>query len=160
MFPSENCLPLHRGPVSDETGSSKSSLVSPKSSNPLSSSVQVGSGGISVLHDDRIKGWFGDNRRFIRCDELPVSCAHFLSRLSEVISARVDNPKKLIPLRPFLTSREMFIVLDNAERIFGLQGTNSREIYTVVDELPRFKSISLRITSLITTVPQHCSLPD
>ena len=50
----------------------------------------------------------------------------------------------------------MLIVLDNAELILDPQGTNAQEIYDVVDELCRFKTISVCITSRITSIPQHC----
>ena len=126
----------------------------------------VGTGGIgktsvilTVLDNHRIKERFGDNRSFIRCDRLIPSHTHLLQKLSEAIGAGVGDPEDLSPLRRCLSSKEMVIVLDNAESILGLAETNAKEIHGIVDELSQFSNICLIITSRISNaLPPHCEI--
>ena len=111
---------------------------------------------LTVLHHERIAQKFGDQRRFIRCDEFPTSIINFLDRLSTVIGAGMKNVTSLAPLRSFITAQQMILVLDNAETILDTHAQDACAIDLVVEELSRFPSLCLIITSRLSTVPSDC----
>jgi len=53
----------------------------------------------------------------------------------------------------------MILFLDNAESILDPHGMDARAIYDIVEELSRFETICLCITSRVSNVPRHCERP-
>ena len=68
----------------------------------------------------------------------------------------MESPEDLGSLQPFLSTKEMLIVLDNAESILDPESPSAPEIYTVMDQLTRLSNLCIWITSRISIVPPHC----
>jgi len=122
----------------------------------------IGAGGIgktsialALLNDDRIKDKFGVSRRFLRCDEVQ-SHSHFLSRISKVTGAGIEDTSSMMALRPFLSSNRTIFILDNAETILDPHTPEAPALYTSIEELSRIKTISLVIATRTSMVPATC----
>ena len=103
---------------------------------------------LTALHDDRIKWSFGQDRRFVCCNESPAARNHFLCQFSKVICTGVENLGSPASLRESLSSKVMHIVLDSTESVLDSQRPNAREIHVDVDELIQFGNLCTSITSL------------
>ena len=64
-----------------------------------------------ILHDDRIKERFGDNRWFVCYGQFPASCTHFLYQLSKVVYPGNEDPQSLGPLWSFLSKNDPLVPL-------------------------------------------------
>jgi hypothetical protein len=102
---------------------------------------------LAALHHDRIKRRFGENRHPFPHDKFPATLTNFLSRLSKATGTGVENPESLNSLLPFLSSAEMFIVLDDAESILDEKGKHFQETCASMEELRRLDNVFLFITS-------------
>ena len=110
---------------------------------------------LTLLEDGRIKKKFGNNRRFIRCDEVR-SHSHFIRRLSEVTGAETEDTPDLTTLRQFLSSNNIILILDNAETILDPYTPEAPALYSTVEELSTIRTVSLVITTRISTAPTTC----
>ena len=79
----------------------------------------------AVLYHDQIKQRFGNDRRFVRCDQFPPSCRHLLPRFSDVVGAGIESAEDLTLLRASLSLKEMLMILDP-------QATDAEEMYAAV----------------------------
>ena len=108
---------------------------------------------LTILHHERTKRRFGDERRFLRCNKLQASCKPFLNKLSQVIGAGIPDPEDLESLQPYLSSKPIFLVLDNAESILDPEVNDAEAICSMINELIQFPNICTLITSRISTLP-------
>ena len=64
----------------------------------------------------------------MRYGRFQVFCDCFLSKLSLIFGAGIKNPPDLARLQPYLSSKPMFFVLDNAETILDTEVADAEAI--------------------------------
>ena len=101
---------------------------------------------LTLLHHDRTKVKYGQNRHFIRCDDLANSLDAFLERLSDVINT--DRAKDTTRLRSHLESSPPFILLlDGVDLILDPLAPEAEEISATIVELGSYEHVCLVTTS-------------
>lgn len=115
----------------------------------LSGAVGVGKTTIALtlLHHDRIKARFGNNRHFIRCSDLANSLESFLEHLSSAIGLPPIGTMEL--LRPRLLARPspLVLVLDGVEGILDPLAVDSKEITAAIEEVAQCRNVCILATS-------------
>ena len=117
-------------------------------STALFGSIRVGKSlvALTLLHHDRTKVKFGQNRYFMHCDDLANSVDAFLERLSDVIN--IDRVKNMIQLRSHLESFPPFILLlDGVDFILDPLAPEAEEISATITELGSYGHVCLVTTS-------------
>ena len=100
----------------------------------------------AVLHHNQTEARFGQNRHFIRCDDLTNSFGGFLQRLSDAICA--DRTASVAQLRSYLeTSPPLLLLLDGVDLILDPQAPESEDIYSTIEEFGSYEHVCLVTTS-------------
>ena len=123
-------------------------LTDQVASTALFGSIGVGKSlaALNLLHHDRTKAKYGQNRHFMRCDDLPNSLDAFLERLSDVVN--IDRAKDTTQPQPHLESSHPFIlVLDGVDHILDPLAPEAEEISTTIVELGSYEHVCLVTTS-------------
>ena len=117
-------------------------------STALFGSIGVGKSFVAhiLLHHDRTKSKFGDNRHFMSCDDLTSSLDGFLERLSNVINT--DRTTNTEQLKSHLeSSSPLILLLDGVDLILDPLAHESEEISATIEELGSYPHVCVVTTS-------------
>ena len=84
----------------------------------------------TVLDSDRAKAKFGENRHFMRCDNLTTSLECFMERLADAIHTDVTQLKSHLQSSP-----PLILLLNNVDFILGTLVPGAKEIYARIEQL-------------------------
>ena len=110
----------------------------------LFGSIGVGKSFVArtVLEDDRTRAKFGENRHFVRCDDLTNSLDGFLERLSDTIHT---TPTQLEPC--LRSSPPLMLLLDGIDCVLDPLAPETEEICAMIEEFGCLEHICLVTTS-------------
>ena len=98
----------------------------------------------TALHHNRTKAKFGQNRHFMRCDDLALSLEAFIERLSIAI----DTNATQLQLR-LQSSPPLILLLDGVDFILDSQSPEAEKISATIEEFGSYEHVCLVTTSRI-----------
>lgn len=102
----------------------------------------------TVLHDDRSKAKFGQNRHSIRCDDLTNSVKSFIERLTDVLCSNRTSSSSVAQLRSHLeSSPPLLLLLDGADFILDPQAPEFEDIYATIEVFGSYEHVCMVTTS-------------
>ena len=96
---------------------------------------------LNILHHYQTKAKFGQNRYFMRCDDLKNSLEGFLVRLSDTVQTDVAQ------LRSHLQSAPLILLLDGVDSILDPLTPQFEEICATIEEFGNYEHVCLVTTS-------------
>ena len=110
----------------------------------LFGSIGVGKSFVArtVLEDDRTKAEFGENRHFVRCDDLANSLDGFLERVSDTIHTTPTQLERCLRSSP-----PLILLLDGIDCVLDPLAPEAEEICAMIEEFGRFEHVCLVTTS-------------
>ena len=98
----------------------------------------------AILDHDRTEAKFGENRHFIRCDDLPNSLESFIKRLADAIhTSTVELESRL------QTSPPLILFLDGVDSVLNSMNPEVKEIHARIEEFGGYEHVCLVTTSRI-----------
>ena len=96
----------------------------------------------TVLDDGRTKAKFGENRHFVRCDDLENSLEHFIGRLSDAVHTDATQLESRLQSSP-----PLLLLLNGIDSALDPLTPGAEEIYARIEEFGAYEHVCLLTTS-------------
>ena len=96
----------------------------------------------TVLENDRTKAKFGENRHFVRCDDLTNSLDGFVELISDTIHTTPTQLESCLRSSP-----PLLLLLDGIDCVLDPLAPEAEEICAMIEEFGRFEHVCLVTTS-------------